>query len=107
MAPVTAAFFRISSIADLKPIPSGITFQSTEEKRLGWVSLPIYWILILKMPNYALGDYLIFFLCRIDRKLIPPKLMKVRLIGRGKNVFLPKAAKTGSTNKWPQALKTR
>ena len=53
--------------------------KSTEEKRLGWVSLTDILDTDFENANYALGDYLIFSL-RIDRKLIPPKLMKVKLM---------------------------
>ncbi|MCK7467390.1 MAG: hypothetical protein MZU91_04090 [Desulfosudis oleivorans] len=53
--------------------------KSTEEKRLGWVSLTDILDTDFENANYALGDYLIFSL-RIDRKLIPPKLMKIKLM---------------------------
>jgi recombination associated protein RdgC len=53
--------------------------KSTEEKRLGWVSLTDILDTDFKNADYALGDYLIFSL-RIDRKLIPPKLMKIKLM---------------------------
>ena len=53
--------------------------KSTEEKRLGWVSLTDILDTDFENSNYALGDYLIFSL-RIDRKLIPPKLMKIKLM---------------------------
>ena len=54
-------------------------FKSTEEKRLGWVSLTDVLDTDFENANYALGDYLIFSL-RIDRKLISPKLMKIKLM---------------------------
>jgi hypothetical protein len=54
-------------------------FKSTEEKRLGWVSLTDVLDTDFKNADYALGDYLIFSL-RIDRKLISPKLMKIKLL---------------------------
>ena len=54
-------------------------FKSMEEKRLGWVSLTDVLDTDFKNANYALGDYLIFSL-RIDRKLISPKLMKIKLL---------------------------
>jgi len=54
-------------------------FKSTEEKRLGWVSLTDVLDTDFKNANYALGDYLIFSL-RIDRKLISPKLMRIKLL---------------------------
>jgi len=53
--------------------------NSTEEKRMGWVSATDILDADFENANYALGDYLIFSL-RIDRKLISPKLMKVRLM---------------------------
>ena len=53
--------------------------KSTQEKLLGWVSLTDVLDAEFKKANYALGDYLIFCL-RIDRKLIPPKLMKIKLL---------------------------
>src|SRR5664280_3477789 len=55
------------------------TAKSTEEKCLGWVSLTDVLDNDFENANYALGDYLIFSL-RIDRKLIPPKLMKIKLM---------------------------
>ena len=51
--------------------------KSTEEKRLGWVSLTDILDADFETASYALGDYLIFSL-RIDRKLISPKLMMIR-----------------------------
>ncbi len=53
--------------------------NSTEEKRMGWVSLTDILDTDFEKANYALGDYLIFSL-RIDRKVVPPKLMKIRLL---------------------------
>ena len=53
--------------------------NSTEEKRMGWVSALDVLDADFEKTHYALGDYLIFSL-RIDRKVIPPKLMKVRLM---------------------------
>jgi recombination associated protein RdgC len=53
--------------------------KSTEEKRLGWVSVTDILDADFKEANYVLGDYLIFSL-RIDRKTIPPKLMKIRIM---------------------------
>ncbi len=55
------------------------TNNSTEEKRMGWVSLTDILDSDFEKANYALGDYLIFSL-RIDRKVISPKLMKLRLM---------------------------
>jgi len=53
--------------------------RSTEEKRMGWVSLTDILDNDFEKANYALGDYLIFSL-RIDRKIIPSKLMKIKLL---------------------------
>ncbi|HNS55983.1 MAG TPA: hypothetical protein PKO34_02920, partial [Smithellaceae bacterium] len=55
------------------------TNKSTEEKRLGWVSVTDVLDADFVSANYALGDYLIFSL-RIDRKIIPPKLMKIKVL---------------------------
>ena len=60
--------------------------NSTEEKRMGWVSLTDILDADFEKANYALGDYLIFSL-RIDRKLISPKLMKIRFDGGTKAFF--------------------
>jgi hypothetical protein len=67
------------------------TAKSTEEKRLGWVSLTDVLDADFENANYALGDYLIFSL-RVDRKLIPPKLMKLRLMEEEKR-FLTESGK--------------
>ncbi len=53
--------------------------KSTEEKRLGWVSVTDILDADFEAANYSLGDYLIFSL-RIDRKVIPPKLMKIKVM---------------------------
>lgn len=53
--------------------------KTTEEKRMGWVSLTDILDTDFEKANYALGDYLIFSL-RIDRKLIPSKLLKIKLM---------------------------
>ena len=55
------------------------TTKSTEEKRLGWVSITDVLDADFESANYVLGDYLIFSL-RIDRKIIPPKLMKIKVM---------------------------
>ena len=55
------------------------TVKSTEEKRLGWVSVTDVLDTDFESANYVLGDYLIFSL-RIDRKVIPPKLMKIKVL---------------------------
>ena len=53
--------------------------HSTEEKRQGWVSATDILDTDFEKADYALGDYLIFSL-RVDKKLIAPKLIKVRLL---------------------------
>jgi recombination associated protein RdgC len=53
--------------------------SSTEEKRMGWVSATDVLDSDFEQANYALGDYLIFSL-RVDRKQIPARLMKIRLL---------------------------
>ena len=62
------------------------TVKTTEEKRMGWVSLTDILDTDFEKANYALGDYLIFSL-RIDRKLISPKLMKVKLLEEERRVL--------------------
>ena len=71
--------------------------KSTDEKRLGWVSLTDVLDADFEKANYALGDYLIFCL-RIDRKLIPPKLMKLKLMTEERN-YLTQSAGSGRINK--------
>jgi len=53
--------------------------SSTEEKRMGWVSATDVLDSDFEQANYALGDYLIFSL-RVDRKQIPARLLKIRLL---------------------------
>lgn len=53
--------------------------KSTEEKRSGWVSITDVLDADFENANYALGDYLIFSL-RIDRKVVPPKLLKIKIM---------------------------
>lgn len=65
---------------------------STEEKRLGWVSLTDILDADFEYANYALGDYLIFSL-RIDRKQISPKVLKIRLMEEQRS-FLAEHGKT-------------
>ena len=55
------------------------TIKSTEEKRLGWVSLTDFLDTDFEQANYALGDYLIFSL-RVDRKSVAPSLLKLRVL---------------------------
>ena len=66
--------------------------NSTEEKRMGWVSLADILDADFEKANYALGDYLVFSL-RIDRKLISPKLMKIRIMEEQRR-FLTESGQT-------------
>ncbi|MFO7570343.1 MAG: recombination-associated protein RdgC [Smithellaceae bacterium] len=60
--------------------------NAAEEKRLGWVSLTDILDTDFENANYALGDYLIFSL-RVDRKVIAPKLLKLRLMEEQRRVL--------------------
>jgi len=60
--------------------------KSTEEKRMGWVSVTDILDADFEKANYALGDYLIFSL-RIDRKMISPKLMKLRVMEEERRIL--------------------
>ena len=55
------------------------TQKSTQEKQMGWVSLTDVLDADFEQANYVLADYLVFCL-RIDRKLISPKLLKLKLM---------------------------
>ena len=79
--------------------------KSTEEKRLGWVSLTDILDTDFENANYALGDYLIFSL-RIDRKLISPKLMKVKLLEEEKR-FLAESGKNRIHKQMSTAIKDK
>jgi recombination associated protein RdgC len=79
--------------------------KSTEEKRLGWVSLTDILDTDFENANYALGDYLIFSL-RIDRKLISPKLMKVKLLEEEKR-FLAESGKSRVHKQMSTAIKDK
>jgi hypothetical protein len=67
------------------------TTKSTEEKRLGWVSVTDILDADFESANYVLGDYLIFSL-RVDRKMIPPKLMKIKIMEE-ERIFLAESGK--------------
>jgi hypothetical protein len=67
------------------------TVKSTEEKRLGWVSATDILDADFESANYVLGDYLIFSL-RVDRKMIPPKLMKIKVMEE-ERIFLAESGK--------------
>lgn len=67
------------------------TTKSTEEKRMGWVSVTDILDADFESANYVLGDYLIFSL-RVDRKMIPPKLMKIKIMEE-ERLFLTESGK--------------
>lgn len=81
------------------------TVKSTEEKRMGWVSLTDILDTDFENANYALGDYLIFSL-RIDRKLISPKLMKVKLLEEERR-FLAESGKSRIHKQMSSAIKDK
>jgi hypothetical protein len=56
-----------------------------DENNVGWTSLENILDTDFKSAGYALGDYLLFSL-RIDRKTIPPSLLKIRLLEGEKNL---------------------
>jgi hypothetical protein len=53
--------------------------KSSEEKNLGWTSLENALDTDFRQSSYRWGDYLLFSL-RIDRWMIPPSLLKVRIL---------------------------
>jgi hypothetical protein len=79
--------------------------RSTEEKRLGWVSLTDILDSDFEKANYALGDYLIFSL-RVDRKLIPPKLMKIKLMEEERR-FLAESGKNRINKQLSSGIKDK
>ncbi|HUN54694.1 MAG TPA: hypothetical protein VMU29_06005 [Smithella sp.] len=80
-------------------------FKSLEEKRLGWVSLTDVLDTDFENANYALGDYLIFSL-RIDRKLISPKLMKIKYMEEERR-FLAESGKNRMNKSMSAAIKDK
>jgi hypothetical protein len=56
---------------------------SSQEKIMGWTGLENILDSSFVQMQYAIGDYLIFSL-RIDRKVIPPSLFKVKILEREK-----------------------
>jgi recombination associated protein RdgC len=56
---------------------------SSQEKLLGWTGLENILDSSFDRAQYALGDYLIFAL-RVDRKVIPPSLFRVKILEREK-----------------------
>jgi len=81
------------------------SFKSTEEKNMGWVSLTDILDADFKKANYALGDYLIFSL-RVDRKLIPAKLMKIKLMEEERR-FLAESGKSRINKQMAEGIKEK
>jgi hypothetical protein len=81
------------------------SFKSTEEKNVGWVSLTDILDNDFKNANYALGDYLIFSL-RVDRKLIPAKLMKIKLMEEERR-FLAESGKNRINKQIAEGIKDK
>ena len=81
------------------------TPKSTEEKRSGWVSITDILDADFEKANYSLGDYLIFSL-RIDRKMIPPKLMKIKVMEEEKQ-FLAQSGKTRINKQMAAGIKDK
>ena len=81
------------------------TPKSTEEKRMGWVSLTDILDTGFEKANYALGDYLIFSL-RVDRKLIPSKLMKIKIMEEEKR-FLAESGKSRINKQMADGIKDK
>lgn len=79
--------------------------QTTEEKRLGWVSAMDILDTDFENANYALGDYLMFSL-RVDRKVIAPRLMKLRLLEEQRS-HLAQTGKTRLGKQMNEALKDK
>jgi recombination associated protein RdgC len=81
------------------------TPKSTEEKRSGWVSITDVLDADFEKANYSLSDYLIFSL-RIDRKMIPPKLMKIKVMEEEKQ-FLAQSGKTRINKQMAAGIKDK
>lgn len=81
------------------------TLKSTEEKRSGWVSVTDILDADFDKANYALGDYLIFSL-RTDRKIIPPKLLKIKILEEERR-FLAQSGKTRINKMTAQEIKDK
>jgi len=77
----------------------------TDEKSLGWTSLENILDTQFQMANYAVGAYLLFCL-RIDRKSVPPALLKVRML-EGEQKTLRETEKTRLSKDSRQRLKDR
>jgi len=81
------------------------TSKSTEEKRLGWVSVTDILDTAFEKNDYILGDYLIFSL-RIDRKMIPPKLMKIKIM-KEERQFLTQSSKNRINKQMASEIKDK
>jgi hypothetical protein len=81
------------------------TNKSTEEKRLGWVSVTDILDADFESANYVLGDYLIFSL-RVDRKMIPPKLMKIKVMEE-ERIFLAESGKNRINKQMAGSIKDK
>jgi len=79
--------------------------KSSEEKNMGWVSLNDILDAGFAKADYALGDYLIFSL-RVDRKLISPKLMKIKLLEEERR-FLAESGKDRIQKQMSSAMKDK
>jgi recombination associated protein RdgC len=82
-----------------------VSSKSTEEKNMGWVSLTDILDTDFKNANYALGDYLIFSL-RVDRKIIPAKLLKIKLMEEERR-FLAESGKSKINKQMAEGLKDK
>ncbi len=100
--PLTFSRFRISGNLP-KPFPSFLDQQikafafreislGTEEKSAGWTSVENVLDTDFAQAHYANGDYLTFSL-RIDRKTIPPSLMKIKVLEAEKNFLTAKKSR--------------
>ena len=64
----------------------------TDEKTLGWTSLDNVLDTRFEYANYSLGDYYVFSL-RIDRRAVPPSLLKLRVLKAEKEFLEEKGLK--------------
>jgi len=64
----------------------------TDEKVLGWTSLDNVLDTDFEYANYSLGDYYVFSL-RIDRRAVPPALLKLRVLKAEKEFLEEKGLK--------------
>lgn len=67
-------FDRQIRLFSFRQTPAGI-----EEKSLGWTGLENLLDTQFTYANYMIGDYLVFSL-RIDRKQVPPSLLKIKIL---------------------------